>query len=107
MGCGQWVTCKRRSFTLPLAPQGSPFAQAAWRVLQTIPYGETISYKIQASLMGRPSALRASANGRNPIMILIPCHLVIAHDGRLGGYNGGVGIKRFLLELEATALALD
>ncbi|MBN2896567.1 MAG: methylated-DNA--[protein]-cysteine S-methyltransferase [Campylobacterales bacterium] len=78
----EYFTCKRHSFTLPLAPQGSPFAQAAWRVLQTIPYGETISYKTEATLMGRPSALRASANanGRNPIMILIPCHRVIAQE---------------------------
>ncbi len=102
---GEYFTCKRRNFTLPLAPQGSAFAQVAWRVLQEIPYGETISYKTQAALMGRPSALRAcaNANGRNPIMILIPCHRVIAHDGSLGGYSGGVQIKRFLLELEAGA----
>lgn len=92
----------RRDFTLPLAPEGTPFQQHVWEVLRTIPYGETISYAQEAALFGNPKATRAvgSANGRNPIAILIPCHRVIASGGGLGGYSGGLWRKEFLLELE-------
>lgn len=93
---------KRRDFTLPLAPEGTPFQQHAWEVLGTIPYGETISYAQEAVLFGNPKATRAVANsnGKNPISILIPCHRVIATGGELGGYSGGLWRKEFLLELE-------
>lgn len=97
----------RRDFTLPLAPEGTPFQQRVWDVLRTIPYGETISYGQEAILFGNPKATRAvaNANGKNPISILIPCYRVIASGGRLGGYSGGLWRKEFLLELEKKALS--
>jgi methylated-DNA-[protein]-cysteine S-methyltransferase len=93
---------KRKIFTLPLAPDGTPFQKKVWETLRIIPYGETISYAEEAKLFGNAKAIRAvaSANGRNPISILIPCHRVIATGGGLGGYSGGVWKKEFLLELE-------
>lgn len=93
---------KRKNFDIPLEPQGSEFQKKAWKILQKIPYGETISYKEEALLMGSSHYARAvgQANGKNPIAIIIPCHRVIAATGGLGGYSGGLSIKRFLLALE-------
>jgi len=93
---------KRQSFTLPLSPNGTVFQKEAWKRLCAIPYGETISYATEAKVFGNPKAVRAvaNANGRNPIAILIPCHRVIASDGGIGGYSGGVWRKEFLLALE-------
>ncbi|MDD2837779.1 MAG: methylated-DNA--[protein]-cysteine S-methyltransferase [Sulfuricurvum sp.] len=73
-----------------------------WKTLLTIGYGETISYAQEAERFGNPKAVRAvaSANGKNPIGILIPCHRVIASGGGLGGYSGGIDKKQFLLALE-------
>ena len=92
----------RRAFTLPLAPVGTEFQQRVWEALRTIPCGETRTYKQIAEQIGRNRAYRAvgMANNRNPIAILIPCHRVIGHDGRLTGYAGGLGIKERLLDLE-------
>ncbi|HEX3150949.1 MAG TPA: methylated-DNA--[protein]-cysteine S-methyltransferase [Gemmataceae bacterium] len=93
----------RRDFTVPLAPVGTPFQRAVWDQLREIPYGETWSYQQLASSVNKsPSACRAvgQANGRNRIVILIPCHRVVNKDGSLGGYGGGLWRKRFLLELE-------
>ncbi|AFV97650.1 MULTISPECIES: methylated-DNA--[protein]-cysteine S-methyltransferase [unclassified Sulfuricurvum] len=97
---------KRKTFTLPLNPQGTPFQKRVWETLCTIGYGETISYAQEAEQFGNPKAIRAvaSANGRNPIAIVIPCHRVIATGGGLGGYSGGVEKKAFLLELERRVL---
>ena len=99
---------RRTVFDLPLAMQGSPFQLRAWRALQDIPYGETISYGEQARRIGRPADPRAvgQANGRNPIAVIVPCHRVIGADGSLTGYGGGVERKRHLLELEAGVLSL-
>lgn len=96
-----------RRFDLPLAPQGTPFQQRVWRALQDIPYGRTCSYRELAAAVGNARACRAvgRANGRNPLMIVIPCHRVIAADGGLGGYSGGLDCKRFLLALERGALS--
>lgn len=93
---------KRTAFDLPLAPEGTPFQRSVWRVLEEIPYGETISYIELARRVGKPKAARAvgSANGRNPLPIVIPCHRVIAADGTLGGFGGGLPTKRTLLDLE-------
>lgn len=93
---------KRKIFTLPLAPDGTPFQKKVWETLRIIPYGETISYAEEAKLFGNAKAVRAvaSANGRNPISILIPCHRVIATGGGLGGYSGGLWRKEFLLAVE-------
>ena len=98
----EYFAGKRQAFDLPLAPKGTPFQQAAWKQLLEIPYGQTISYSQEAKAIGRPKACRAvgSANGKNPIGIIIPCHRVIAADGSLGGYASGLDIKIQLLELE-------
>ncbi len=89
-------------FDLPLAPEGTPFQLTVWQALQTIPYGETISYGELAQEIGRPTASRAvgAANGRNPLPIVIPCHRVIGQDGSLTGYGGGLRFKKALLSLE-------
>ena len=89
-------------FTLPLAPEGSPFQRTVWSALRDIPYGETISYGQLANRIGQPSAFRAVglANGANPISIVVPCHRVIGANGSLTGYGGGLDRKRFLLSLE-------
>ncbi|MBR7745849.1 methylated-DNA--[protein]-cysteine S-methyltransferase [Undibacterium baiyunense] len=93
-----------REFDLPLdCTQGTPFQQEVWRALQTIPYGEVRSYSAVAQQIGRPNAIRAvgAANGRNPLSIVIPCHRVIAANGDLQGYAGGLENKRRLLLLES------
>jgi len=93
----------RRSFELPLAPQGTDFQRAAWQALAEIPYGETRSYAQQAAALGKPSATRAvgAANGRNPLPIVLPCHRVIGANGALTGFGGGIEVKRWLLAHEA------
>jgi methylated-DNA-[protein]-cysteine S-methyltransferase len=92
----------RRDFDLPLAPEGTAFQRKVWRKLQEIPYGETISYGELAKRVGNPKASRAvgSANGKNRIPIVIPCHRVIAGDGGLGGFGGGLSTKEKLLAIE-------
>jgi len=91
-----------RHFDLALAPEGTPFQLQVWVALQTIPYGQTVSYATLAKKIGRPTATRAvgAANGRNPLPIVIPCHRVIGSDGRLTGYGGGIHLKEALLSLE-------
>lgn len=93
---------ERQTFTLALDPQGTPFQRQVWGALQTIPYGETISYAELAQRVGKPAAARAvgAANGQNPLPIVVPCHRVIGSSGHLTGYAGGLHIKRYLLELE-------
>ncbi|MBI4564737.1 MAG: methylated-DNA--[protein]-cysteine S-methyltransferase [Planctomycetes bacterium] len=97
-----------REFRLSLALQGTPFQRRVWAGLQTIPYGETISYAELARRIGRPKAGRAvgGANHRNPIAIIVPCHRVIGADGTLVGYGGGLERKKTLLALEARVAAL-
>ena len=92
----------RKIFTLPLAPVGTEFQQHVWKILQTIPYGETWSYKQVAVAIGNPKASRAvgMANNKNPLAIFIPCHRVIGSNGKLVGYAGGLNIKEHLLALE-------
>ena len=91
-----------RQFSVPLAPAGTEFQQRVWAALLDIPHGQTISYAELARRIGRPTAIRAvgSANARNQISILIPCHRVIATNGSLSGYAGGVDRKRWLLNHE-------
>lgn len=93
-----------REFNLPLILKGTPFQIRAWRALQLIPYGATRSYAEQARAIGAPDAIRAvgSANGRNPIPIVVPCHRVIGSNGKLTGFGGGLPLKRWLLDLETT-----
>ena len=99
---------KAPDFTPPLAPRGTAFQRSVWEILLTIPYGRTASYgEIAARLAKKRGLPRLSAQavggavGRNPISLIIPCHRVIAADGSLTGYAGGLEKKRFLLALEA------
>ena len=91
-----------KTFSVPLAPTGTPFQQAAWKSLQTIPHGSTSHYQAQASLL-QPTAFRtcARANGCNWIAVVIPCHRVIKKNGDLRGYNGGLWRKEWLLKHES------
>lgn len=93
---------RRQTFTLPLAPKGTPFQQKVWQRMRQIPYGKTQSYgAIAGKLHSGPRAVGGAA-ARNPIPILIPCHRVLGAQGTLGGYSahGGVATKRALLALE-------
>ena len=92
-----------KNFNLPLALTGTPFRELVWAGLMDIPYGETWSYSQLASHIGAPNACRAvgSANGVNPIPIVVPCHRVIGSNGSLTGFRGGLKTKKFLLELES------
>jgi len=98
----EYFSGKRINFTIPLETPGSDFQKHVWEILQTIPYGETRSYKRQAELLGKPKAVRAvaNANGANRISIIIPCHRVIGENGKLTGYGGGLWRKNWLLNLE-------
>ena len=99
---GEYFAGRRRDFTLPLAPAGTPFQQAVWEALRRIPYGRTCCYRDIARAIGRPAACRAvgMANNRNPIVVVIPCHRVVGADGSLTGYAGGLSVKARLLEIE-------
>lgn len=94
-------------FSVPLCFNGTPFQKRVWEALQTIPFGETLSYGELAQRIGNPKACRAvgGANNRNPIAILIPCHRVVGAGGALTGYAGGVERKQLLLEHEQRVLA--
>lgn len=93
---------KLQQFDLPLKISGTPFQERVWKALGEIPYGQTWSYAQLAAHIGNPKAVRAvgTANGRNPISIIVPCHRVIGADGSLVGYGGGLDKKTFLLQLE-------
>lgn len=99
---GEYLAGTRRRFDVSLRPLGTPFQVRAWEALCAIPYGRTQSYAEQAAAIGKPSAMRAVglANGANPLPIVVPCHRVIAASGDLGGFGGGLAVKRWLLELE-------
>lgn len=98
----EYFAGERREFSFPLDLRGTDFQLACWRALLAIPYGETRSYGDIARAVGRPQGFRAvgMANNRNPLAIVVPCHRVIASDGTLCGYGGGLEVKRKLLELE-------
>ena len=98
----QYFSGHRKIFELRLNPQGTVFQRRVWQALTEIPYGEVCGYGDLAQCMGKPRAARAvgQANGANPIPIIIPCHRVIAGDGSIGGYTGGLTTKKFLLALE-------
>ncbi len=90
------------SFQTPVRPHGTPFQKRVWKILTRIPSGETRSYGWVAGRAGIPGGARAvgQANARNPLPIVVPCHRVVAADGKLGGFSSGVEQKRFLLRLE-------
>ena len=93
---------KRTHFTFKINPKGTDFQQKVWRELTNIPFGKTISYLDLAKKLGDPKVIRAaaSANGKNPLWIVVPCHRVIGADGSLTGYAGGLWRKKWLLEHE-------
>lgn len=102
----EYFAGRREEFTLPLDIRGTEFQKSCWRELLKIPYGQTRSYRAVADAIGKPKAVRAvgAANGQNPIAIVVPCHRVIASDGTLCGYGGGLRIKEELLRLEGARL---
>ncbi|MDR3164726.1 MAG: methylated-DNA--[protein]-cysteine S-methyltransferase [Synergistaceae bacterium] len=106
---GEYFAEKRTAFDLTLSLTGTGFQVSVWNALLTIEYGETRSYKDIAVQIGNPKAARAvgSANHRNPIAIIVPCHRVIGHDGSLTGYGGGLHVKQFLLDLEKREPAVE
>lgn len=99
----EYFAGERVEFNLKLNPQGTDFQQSVWNELLTIPFGKTRTYLEQTKKIGDPKAIRAvaSANGKNPIWIIIPCHRVIGSDGSLTGYAGGIWRKKWLLEHES------
>ncbi len=103
----EYFAGRRRTFTVKLDLEGTEFQRKAWQAMRKIPFGETISYGDQARKVGKPKAYRAvgSANGKNPIPIIVPCHRVLASDGSLGGYSLGLSMKRRLLALEGVSVA--
>lgn len=98
----EYFDAKRTDFDLILSPEGTEFQKRVWRELEKIAYGKTKNYQEIANQLGDPKVIRAaaSANGKNPIAIIIPCHRVIGSDGSLTGYAGGLARKKFLLEHE-------
>ena len=99
----EYFAGQRKNFDVPLdLDWGSSFQRRVWKELSRIPFGQTASYKDIAKRINNPKAVRAvgSANGRNPFSIIVPCHRVIAADGSMGGYGGGLPAKRVLLTLE-------
>ncbi|MBT8265534.1 MAG: methylated-DNA--[protein]-cysteine S-methyltransferase [Bacteroidia bacterium] len=99
----EYFNGERQSFSLKLNPDGTEFQKKVWTELLTIPFGKTISYLDLSKQLGDVKAIRAvaSANGKNPLWVIIPCHRVIGSDGSLVGYAGGLGRKRWLLNHES------
>ena len=99
----EYFAGKRVTFSLKLSPLGTDFQRRVWRALETIPFGKTTSYLAMAKQLGDPKVIRAaaSANGKNPISIIIPCHRVIGSDGSLTGYAGGLHRQKWLLAHES------
>lgn len=97
-----YFTENRQSFDFPIDLHGTPFQKEVWQALQTIPYGETATYSEIAEKVGRPKAVQAvgSAIGKNPLLIVIPCHRVIRKNGDLSGFREGIDLKKKLLQLE-------
>ena len=98
----EYLKGERKEFDIPITLSGTPFQLQVWKELQNIPYGKTCSYTEIAERVGHKGSCRAigNANRHNPILLLVPCHRVIAQDGSLAGYAGGSHIKRKLLKME-------
>ena len=98
----EYFAGQRSKFEIPLSPEGTPFQQKAWKQLQKIPYGKTVSYQEQAKRLGNENKCRAvgGANGKNPIPFVIPCHRVVNKNGQLGGFGLGLPMKEWLLYRE-------
>ncbi|WP_283102691.1 methylated-DNA--[protein]-cysteine S-methyltransferase [Shewanella abyssi] len=102
----EYLAGERQQFNVSIAPQGTEFQQQVWQALSKLGYGETCSYADIATKIGRPKAVRAvgTANGANPIAIIVPCHRVIGKNGTLTGYAYGIALKQKLLEMEGICL---
>ena len=98
----EYFAGKRKSFAIPLAPEGTPFQRAIWREIAKVPFGETITYAELARRAGFPNCARAAgaATGRNPVGVIVPCHRIVGTNGSLTGYAGGLDKKKALLALE-------
>lgn len=98
----EYFTGKRREFNLPLRAKGTDFQRSVWGELRKIPFGETRSYQDIAIGIGNAKAVRAvgQANNKNPIIIIVPCHRVVGKNGSLVGFGCGIGVKKYLLDLE-------
>jgi methylated-DNA-[protein]-cysteine S-methyltransferase len=103
----RYLSGNRTEFDLPLELDGSDFQRHVWDYLLTIPWGQTRTYGEVAEAIGAPGAARAvgTACGKNPVLIVVPCHRVVGSDGRLGGYVGGKAVKEWLLALEGATAA--
>lgn len=99
----EYFAGERSDFSLKTNPQGTEFQKQVWQTLGQIPFGKTVSYLELSKKLGNPKAIRAvaSANGKNPLWIVVPCHRVIGSDGSLTGYAGGLHRKKWLLEHES------
>ncbi len=105
-----YVAGKRNAFDVPLdLSKGTSFQRHVWRTLQRVPYGKLRSYQWIAARVGGPHYARAVGNavGANPLPIVVPCHRIVAHDASLGGFSGGLSMKRKLLSLEGTLTQLQ
>ena len=98
----EYFAGNRKEFTIKISPQGTEFQQKVWNLLQQVPHGKTINYSQLSDQYGDPKAIRAvaSANGKNPILIIIPCHRIISKDGGLGGFSAEIWRKEWLLNHE-------
>ncbi|WP_116107363.1 methylated-DNA--[protein]-cysteine S-methyltransferase [Lewinella sp. IMCC34191] len=102
----EYFAGERTVFTVPLDMSGTGFQRAVWQELSKIPYGRTVAYGDLAQALGNPAAYQAvgSANGRNPVAIIVPCHRAVSRDGKLTGYAGGIERKKWLLRHESATL---
>lgn len=98
----EYLDGRRINIELPIDLRGTDFQQQVWKLVMDVPYGETASYKKIAERLGRPSAVRAVAGaiGANPVLFIVPCHRIIASNGKLTGFRGGLPMKESLLRLE-------
>ena len=99
----EYLSGERTAFDLSLDLRGTEFQLLAWNALAGVPFGSTVSYAEQATSIGRPTATRAigAANGRNPVVVVLPCHRVVGADGSLTGFGGGLHVKKWLLDHES------
>lgn len=102
----EYFSGNRRRFELPLRLCGTDFRLRVWNALADIPYGGTVSYSGIAAAAGSPKACRAAGNavGKNPFLIVLPCHRVVASDGTVGGFSADINIKKYLLKFEKSLL---
>ena len=102
----EYFAGKRKEFTLEVSPRGTPFQLAVWETLAEVPFGRVVTYGDLARAIGRPTACRAVANavGKNPFLIVFPCHRVVAANG-LGGFSAGIAVKRALLRREQVKIS--